>query len=698
MGMGESPGLPLRPTLVSVVAVLILLGAGGVGGLAYGSSSKIVDHLWSGYADQLAEAATQRTLRYFDSAAPYVALTNDEALDNQLRIGPFDPESLPLPLLEHFRAAIEAHAEFTWASFGAADGTYVAVHRDAEGGIRAAWRTQLGEGRTRMRELVPDTDVPEGWRVIEDEVGHYDPTERPWYHAASESRDGLWVEPFVFATVQEPGFMYARPHHRRGELQGVWAVEYEMSDLSDYLSQMQVGETGRVYVVSHSGDVVGHPNGETTVLVDGEMTIAQAGTHADPMLQGAWEAAEATHTRQSFRTDDYLVMVEPFPEATGIGWSVLVVAPEADFFGPVRAQAKFGVIVALIAALLAIFCGVYFSNRIAGALRVLAAELDRIGQFDLEHRELNGAKSLVREVNEMHATTERMKASLRSFGKYIPSEVVRDLIVGGEEAVVGGKPADLTVLFSDIAGFTSVAEKLDPDVVIQMLAEYLDELSDAIRARQGTVDKYIGDAIMAFWGAPRDDEDHALHGCEGALAMQEALAVLQEQWAERGLPRLDTRIGLNTGEMLVGNFGANTRINYTVMGDPVNLGARIEALNKRYGTRIMVGAQTAERVKDAMVLRPLERVAVKGKDEAVLLYELVGRVGEVDDETLQAIEAYSNALDAYNAQDFEVAVEAFEALAVTGDRAAELMATQAREFLATPPPKDWNGAVAMTSK
>jgi len=617
-------------------------------------------------------------------------------------------------MLEHFRAAIEAHPEFTWASFGSADGTYVAVHRDPEGYIRGVWRTPLDEGRTRMRELVPDADAIQdgqrwGWRVVASrDDGAYDPRERPWYQAAVAAEEGgVWVEPFVFATVRQPGFMYARAHRIEGPdpdeaLRGVWAVEYEMSDLSAFLAGLEIGNHGQVYVVTRDGEVVGHPEGQTTTEAEGELAIAGAEGHPDEMLATAWAAvSEAGLTEpRELEAGEYLVMSQPFPAESGIDWNVLVAVPEADFFAPVREQAETTALVAIVAALIAIFCGIFFSSRISSALRVLADELERIGAFDLEHRELGTAESFVREVNDMRDTTVRMKASLRSFGKYIPKEVVRDLMLGGEEAVLGGRKEELTILFSDIAGFTSVAEKMEPDDLVAVLAEYLEGLSDAIRSTRGTVDKYIGDAIMAFWGAPRGDADHALNACEGALAMRAKLEELQAGWTERGLPRLDTRIGLNTGDVLVGNFGATSRLNYTVMGDAVNLASRLENLNKRYGTRITIGETTAELVKEQMVLRPLEWVAVKGKSRAVLIHELVGRKGEVDEATLETIAEYEAALTLYRERKFAEAAEAFEEAGPLrdGDLAPALMAEQARAFAADPPPDDWNGSMSMTTK
>jgi len=674
--------------------MLILAGSGGVGALAYRSSSEIVDTLWSSLADQITESATNRTLRYFSSAPPYVKLTHRLAREGRLDLGPFSETHPPDALLNHLHAAIHANPEFTWASYGNDEGTYVAVHHVGDGVLRGVWRS-AGEGGTTMRELERDGDT---WRVVETSQGEYDPRVRDWYRTGRES-SGEWVEPFVFATVRQPGFMYVRAQDAVGGAPaGVWAVEYEVSELSAFLSELEVGEHGQVYVLTQSGLVVGHPEGETTTEVDGELEVASAEGHPDSMLAAAWSARD--HAEEGhYLAGEYLAMMRHFDEASGIEWSVLVVAPEDDFFGGVRQQAWSTLIIAVVAALLAILAGAFFSNRVSGALRVIADDLERIGRFELD-RDLTTAQSFVREVNEMRDTTMRMKASLRSFGKYVPRDVVRQLIESGDEAELGGRKEELSILFSDIAGFTSVAEKMDPTELVEVLGEYLDGMSAAVRDAGGTVDKYIGDAIMAFWGAPQENPDHALDACRGALAMKRKLEELQAGWDERGLPKLNTRIGVNSGDVLVGNIGAPTRLNYTVMGDAVNLAARLEALNKEYATGILVGDDTARVVGDAMVLRPIEFVAVKGKAQAVLIHELVGEKGEVDEETLAAIALHAEALDLYKGRDFEAAAAKFDEVAerMGGDLAAEKLAARARTYAEAPPPDDWDGRLTMTTK
>ncbi len=183
----------------------------------------------------------------------------------------------------------------------------------------------------------------------------------------------------------------------------------------------------------------------------------------------------------------------------------------------------------------------------------------------------------------------------------------------------------LTILFSDLVGFTTISEDLSPENLIHLLNEYFSTMTDIILNCKGTVDKYIGDAIMAFWGAPLPIKDHAAKACQAALAMKKAIAPLQETWQERGLPLLGTRLGIHTGQAIVGNVGSRDRFNYTVMGDTVNLASRLEGVNKIYGTSILVSESTHQQAGTAFLFRELDLVQVKGRLQPVTIYELLGR-------------------------------------------------------------------------
>ena len=687
--MAAGKGLPLRPTLVSGVIGLILLAAGAVGVSAYISSRRVISGLWREFADEIAANTTQRTLRFLEPAVPTVALEQLLAQEGKL-----DP-NYRMATLEHFHAILLANPTFTWVSYGGADGAYLASFRAEGGKIQETLREQTSKG-TRWRDYERNPDG--SWKVIRDSIQPYDPRPRPWYVAAMQSDKGVWVEPFLFTSHQQPGFIYAAKDRDRG----VWAVQFEVAYLSEFLSTLRLGRSGRVYVVTRSGLVVGHPAGEVTETVDGTKQIARAENHPDPMLAGAWRELQGRASDlHEFSFGPYLAMTANFPKESGIDWRVIGVVPKADYFGEAERQARNAVLIGALCALLAMLFGVMLSSRVSAAMHDISDEMDRIGRFDLTDRKLSDRDSLVREVNAMTAATDRMKASLRSFGKYVPRELVQDLLLSGREARLGGEKIEITTLFSDIAGFTTLSESLAPDELVKELGEYFERMSETVREHKGTVDKYIGDAIMAFWGAPRPLKDHALAACRAALAMRDRLRQMQAQWQREGRAVISARIGINTGAAVVGNIGSPNRMNYTAMGDAVNLASRLEGLNKMYGTEIIMGEATAALVRDQMVLRPIDWVAVKGKAHAVLVHELLGEKGQVEPAALKAIELHSEALQLYRARNFsEAGMRFLEVFDVLGkrDAASRKLADRCRDYMEEPPPDQWDGSTAMLEK
>ena len=226
------------------------------------------------------------------------------------------------------------------------------------------------------------------------------------------------------------------------------------------------------------------------------------------------------------------------------------------------------------------------------------------------------------------AREQKQRRRIRSaFSQYLSPALVEQLAQSPEKLVLGGEERDMTIMFSDVRGFTAISEayRHDPHGLTTLMNRLLTPLTDAIIARNGTIDKYVGDMVMALFGAPLDDPDHADHAVETALDMVAELGRLNERWAAEGRPPLDIGIGVNTGPMIAGNIGSEAIMSYTVIGDAVNLGARLESLNKQYGTRIIISEATRQQLKRRYTLRPLGDVIVKGKSQAVSIYEVVGR-------------------------------------------------------------------------
>lgn len=299
-----------------------------------------------------------------------------------------------------------------------------------------------------------------------------------------------------------------------------------------------------------------------------------------------------------------------------------------------------------------------------------------------------------------YAAEGREKAQLKKeFSTVLSPTVVDELLQNPDLAGLGGDEREMTVMFSDIRGFTSISEKMSPEELTAFLNAYLTPMTEILIERQGTLDKYMGDAIMAFWGAPVKQDDHAERACLAALDMMDDMARLREGWRRTGQPDMDIGIGLNTGLMRVGFMGSERMRNYTLLGDNVNLGSRLEGINKQYGTNIIISETTMEAAKGAVYGRELDLVRVKGKVKPIKIFELMGR-GAPGDKTAHGIERFAAGVAAYRGQRFDDAVLHFHAvLEVKPEDPASLMYLErCAHFQESPPPEGWDGVWVMTTK
>ncbi len=301
-----------------------------------------------------------------------------------------------------------------------------------------------------------------------------------------------------------------------------------------------------------------------------------------------------------------------------------------------------------------------------------------------------------------HRYTEAVEKRFikETFGRYVSPQIVKQLLSNPELVKLGGQKKELTILFSDIRSFTTLSENMDPEDLVNFLNEYLSAMTEIIFEYNGVVDKYIGDAIMAFWGAPVEDKHHASNAARAALKMLERLENLNKKWEKEGKPQINIGIGINSGVVTIGNMGSNVRFDYTVMGDNVNLASRLEGINKQYRTRIVVSEYTREKIKDEFVLRKLDRVAVKGKKKPVEIYELVGEKGKTGIETIKKIKLFEKGLALYFERNFSEAKKYFLAtIKFAGeDGPSEVFIERCERLIENPPPENWDGVFVMKTK
>ena len=285
------------------------------------------------------------------------------------------------------------------------------------------------------------------------------------------------------------------------------------------------------------------------------------------------------------------------------------------------------------------------------------------------------------------------------FGQYVPPELVDEMSLNPDGISMASESRELTVMFSDVRGFTSISESLEPAELSELMNAFLTPMTQTIHQNRGTIDKYMGDAVMAFWGAPLADPDHPRHSLEAAMQMLQLLEELNDSFESRGWPRLRIGVGLNTGVMRVGNMGSEFRLAYTVMGDPVNLGSRLEGLTKEYAVQLIVSESTAAAVPD-YTYRELDRVRVKGKDEPVTIYEPVGPKDTAPKADRDELKLFRAALKLYRAQNWDMAELQFLNLSNTAPARLlyQLYVARIAHFRSSPPPADWDGVFTHVTK
>jgi adenylate cyclase len=284
---------------------------------------------------------------------------------------------------------------------------------------------------------------------------------------------------------------------------------------------------------------------------------------------------------------------------------------------------------------------------------------------------------------------EKLKIK-NAFKQYVMPAIIDEMLKDPSKLKLGGEKKNLTILFSDIRGFTTLSEKLGPEKLVHLLNEYLTAMTDIVLENRGVVDKFIGDAIMAFWNAPLDDPEHTALSVRTAVLMIETLEKCNKNWQARGFPEVKIGIGLNSGQVIVGNMGSEQRFDYTCLGDHVNLASRLEGLTKYYGASIIISESVYGSVKEKFIIRELDNVIVKGKTVPIKIYEVLTDYSEAN------LKTWHNALDSYRKKRFSAALADFQKL--PKDKASEMYVERCNTFMKNPPPADWNGVYTMKTK
>ena len=417
-------------------------------------------------------------------------------------------------------------------------------------------------------------------------------------------------------------------------------------------------------------------------LKDLPKPIAQALNDPNLRMVGQDSPLVSGHFRQG--QDEYLSTFRALPGTQD--WILGIVVPRAHYLGKLTATRNRLLLVSLGMMILLIVGGSLILRSVRRAQSQIITESAKMNAFNFAPA---SSDSTFRDVGEVLESLEKAKTAMRAMGKYVPVDLVRRLYRDKSEPVLGGEPMEVSLMFTDIRDFTTLSEKLEPNVLADALGRYLDVMAGIIQQETGgTIDKYIGDAIMTIWNAPEPVKDHAIMACRAALRCRDAGLALSQSPEWRNLSAFETRFGLHCGHALVGHFGAHDRMNYTAIGDAVNLASRLEGLNKQYGTAIIASEHIVEETRGHFEFRLLDLVAVKGKSAAVRIHELLGEKGTLLPNA-EICAGYEKAFAAYLARDFSGAVSLLEKY--PSDMPGIALLERCRALQKEPPPPSWNG-------
>lgn len=705
--------LSFRTRLLLLMTGLLLLTVALFGSYTYSRLNQSADEMSLRVLKQtssLVEQRVQALLQKAESQSRLLAAT----VRPSVNVGGLElVDTVNLPVLgTQLAELVRDNQEIGGVQVVLADsGRSVQASQDVSGGINVS----IVEGQLGSRNLMRYR--PFGDRLLLRETvpsPGLDPRNEASYRLGASAARTVWTGVTLlteFPTGPTPGITCVTPVFAGdGRLRAVVTVSLTLADISRFLNTIKVGETGFAFLIEQANNggvrLVADPQPQRLLVSDGESrrlaTLAElndeviSGMVGRLMSEPRLKEGDLLYVSYAARGQDYVgsfqrVSAERVPNLL-LGATVprgeFLPSPEEIFFFLAT-----GAGLVFLAGALASYL---ISRRVTEPLQTLVTETERIKAMNYESAPMKGTG--MREVDALSESLERLKTNLRSLEKLVPTEYARHLISSGQEARLGGERRHLTTFFGDIVGFTKLTGELTPEKLVEVLTAYLGVLSDEVQHFGGTLDKFNGDDVMAFWGAPTVTTDHARQAVRCALHTLSVLREKHPEFAARGLPALEASFGIATGDVIVGNVGNAQRMNYTVIGDSVNLASRLQGLNRFYGTHLLVSQATRDEVGSSFLMRPVDMVAVYGRPAPEIIFEPFGEIHQMDDLKKERAEKSERAFAHYLARRWTPAAAMYAELALTGDPVAELMRKRCVAYLASPPDPDWDGVTMIPLK
>jgi len=538
------------------------------------------------------------------------------------------------------------------------------------------------------------------FKIVDAPPVNYNVKTRPWYIAALKNKKTTWLDVYRYYFTQELGISVVTPVITKDEkIVGVIKFDIGIEFIRKLIEDVKFSKNGIIFIVSKSGKLIAYPN-IVQYKNNNVMDIHQLSNR--PWIIASYDyfiKTGKTNFKIEINNVIYLASYSSFATIGDSEWFVATVAPQDDFVSGLRGTRRISILFGLLILIASIIVVSSVISRVVKPMKKITNEIDKIKNFELT----NTPKivSRITEINAVASALYSMKKGLRSFQKYIPASLVRDLIEAGDEAQTGGVKKYLAIFFTDIRNFTSIAEASDPHKLAMRLCDYFNVLSTIIAKQNGTIDKYIGDAVMAFWGAPLDIDNPCHKAATAALLCINQINLLNHIWENENKPPFITTIGIHFGEAVVGNYGSTERLSYTAFGDAVNLASRLQGLNQYFGTHIIVSEAVYLIIKDDFTLRMIDCVTVKGKEEAINIYELISENGKDVGYDIDAYrKEFSEGFSDYLKMHWDEALIHFNHCKsiYKEDVVSQLFIARCEKYKQTPPSENWHGVWHLDKK
>lgn len=617
-----------------------------------------------------------------------------------------------------FIEALETYPQFQSIYFGFENGNYFMTSRDLYDIF--------------VTKILTRTSFPWGIRLItrdsnqvlisneEQKDLSYDIRYETWFTSTKNSRKTLWT------TTGKNKFACIQPlFDEDNSFLGVIGIDFTLIEIDSFLKTLKIGEEGMAFICNEQGDIISHPAKANNKKI-GKRPQPKSPIKVDKLLGSSAESNEESSAERyainyykenydnkefkilkfnfDYKSERYIALFRPIKEKFGkerLGnqWTLGIIVPEENFIGSISRVHETTLLFSFWLLVIAGFLTATLAKEITEPIHKAIQEANRIQTLNFEGEV--DLQSPITEIQNMSDTMNSMKKALSAFKKYVPFEIVRDLVTEKNDAKLEAQSNKITILFTDIADFSSISEETNPRELVAQLSEYFDLIAKIIHNHNGTIDKYIGDSVMAFWGAPIPNDNQAKEACFAALEIEKSIQGLNSKWMKEGKKAFFTRIGINTGVSLIGNFGSSERFNYTAVGDSVNVASRLEGLNKVYGSQIIVSESTEKEAGNELIFRVLDIVAVKGRQQSITIYQLLGSIADYRSRILVRLSEMSErALVHYLSREWIEAEEKYKIILehYPEDKTAKMFIERCKKLRENPLDNNWDGVYRLTQK